>query len=163
MPNIFLGLGSNIGNRGENISKAIEFIKNISGSEFLRCSSFYESAPWGNEFQNNFINCVVEINTEIAPEELFLILKDIEIKCGRKKREKWAEREIDIDILFYGDLIFEKQDFYIPHKEICNRNFVLIPMNELAPDLIHPVCKKNISEILAETGDRLECRKINFN
>lgn len=163
MSKIFLGLGSNIGNREKHISDAIEFIKNISGSEFLRCSSFFESAPWGNKLQDNFINCVVEISSEIAPEELFLILKDIEIKCGRQKREKWAEREIDIDILFYGNLVFEKEGLNIPHKEICNRNFVLIPMNELEPGLIHPVYKKSISEILSETGDISECKKINFN
>lgn len=163
MPKIFLGLGSNIGNREEHISKAIDYIMNISGIQFLRCSSFYETAPWGKEFQNNFINCVVEISSGIEPEELFMLFKDIEEKCGRQKREKWSEREIDIDILFYGDLVFEKDGFNIPHKEICNRNFVLIPMNELEPGLIHPVKKKKISDILSETGDKLACKKIIFN
>lgn len=162
MPEIFLGLGSNIENREEHISKAIEFIKDISEIIFLRCSSFYETAPWGIEVQNNFINCVIEISTDIKPKELFRILKDVEIKCGRQKRDKWTEREIDIDILFYGDLVYEKNGIVIPHKEISNRNFVLIPMNELEPDLIHPVTKKTISEILLETGDKLMCKKINF-
>jgi len=163
MPKIFLGLGSNIGNREEHITKAIDFIKDISGVTFLRCSSFYETAPWGKETQNNFINCVVEISSEIAPGNLFAILKDIEAKCGRQKREKWSEREIDIDILFYGDLVYEKDGIIIPHKEIRNRNFVLIPMNELEPDFLHPVTGKIISVILSETGDKLACKKINFN
>ncbi len=162
MPEIFLGLGSNIGNREKHILKAIEFIKNISGIIFLRCSSFYETAPWGIEVQNNFINCVIKISSEIEPKELFRILKDIELKCGRQKRDKWTEREIDIDILFYGDIVYEKDGIIIPHKEISNRNFVLIPMKELEPDLIHPVTKKTISEILLETGDKLMCKKINF-
>jgi len=160
MHRVFLGLGSNIGDRLNFISNAVTEIRNNKAVKFVKSSSVYETEPWGVEKQNLFLNIVIEICTALKPDELLKFIKEIEPVLGRVARKKWTEREIDIDILFYDDLIINKKGLNIPHPEIQNRNFVLIPMNEIAPDFIHPVLKKKISELTVMSPDKLKCKRI---
>lgn len=160
MHRVFLGIGSNIGNRFNYISKAVSEIKNNGNVSLVKSSSLYDTEPWGEKRQNTFLNIVIEISTFLSPDELLLFIKDTEIKLGRTFRKKWTEREIDIDILFYDDLVINKKGLKIPHPEIQNRNFVLIPLNEIAPDFIHPILTKKISDLATLSQDELKCKKI---
>jgi 2-amino-4-hydroxy-6-hydroxymethyldihydropteridine diphosphokinase len=157
---VFLGLGSNIGDRIGFILDALDEIKKNSGLKFVKSSSFYETEPWGIKEQNLFLNIVVEICASLTPGELVKFIKETESKLGRITRKKWSEREIDIDILFYDDLIINEKGLNIPHPEIQNRNFVLIPLEEIAPDFIHPVLKKKISDLVSLSTDKLKCKRI---
>ncbi len=153
MPFAYLGLGSNIGNRIEYIKKALVAISKLPKTKITKISSLYETEPYGIKEQPWFINLAVEISTELKPDELFKKCKLIETKLGRQKREKWAEREIDIDILLYGDLIISTPELQIPHADMHNRRFVLIPLSEIAPEVVHPILKKSVSELLIECKD----------
>lgn len=145
--NVFLGLGSNLGDRKKLLSDAIEKI----GDEHTiveKISSLYETSPYGNIKQDNFLNIVIRIVTNYSIEKLFERMKIIEKALGRKNTIlKWGPREIDIDILFYNDLIYNSDNVIIPHPEILMRDFVLLPLIEIAPDYIHPVIKKKLDEI----------------
>ncbi|MBN8570808.1 MAG: 2-amino-4-hydroxy-6-hydroxymethyldihydropteridine diphosphokinase [Ignavibacteria bacterium] len=156
MAKVFLGLGSNIGDRKKYLEEAIQEIKNIPGTKVLKLSSVYETEPWGFSEQEEYLNAVIEIETEQAYEKLLKEVKAIEIILGRDKRDKWKSRKIDIDILFYGDLVYEDENLHIPHKHIEDRNFVLVPLNEIEPDFVHPITKKKISEILQNSKDKLK-------
>ena len=153
MMRVFLGLGSNVGDRYKFILRAIEEIEKIRGVNLISKSSVYETEPWGNKEQNRFLNSVIEVNTNLEALSLFRELKRVEKKLGRVKNIKWAEREIDIDILFYDDDIILNDTLEIPHHEIENRRFVLIPLEEIASNFIHPVFNKTISELLESTDD----------
>lgn len=157
---VFLGLGSNIGDRSDFISGAVSEIKKNKAVKFVTSSSVYETEPWGVEKQNLFLNIVIEIYTSLTPNDLLKFIKETESKLGRLKRKKWTEREIDIDILFYQDFTINKKGLKIPHPEIQNRNFVLIPMNEIARDFVHPGFQKKISELTVMSPDKLKCKKI---
>ncbi len=149
----YLGIGSNIEDRISYIKKALVALSKLSKTKITKISSLYETEPYGKKDQPWFINLVVEISTELTADELFKKCKLIETKLGRQKREKWAEREIDIDILLYDDLIISTPELQIPHPDMHNRRFVLIPLSEIAPDVIHPVLKKSVSELLIECKD----------
>jgi 2-amino-4-hydroxy-6-hydroxymethyldihydropteridine diphosphokinase len=130
----------------------------------------YETEPWGILKQNSFLNSAAEIETTLEPQQLFRKIKETEIKLGREERKRWLEREIDIDILFYDNKIINSEynrsrtetycndecKLTIPHNEIPNRKFVLIPLNEIAPDLKHPINRKTVSEMLREIRDTSE-------
>jgi dihydroneopterin aldolase/2-amino-4-hydroxy-6-hydroxymethyldihydropteridine diphosphokinase len=156
MNNVFLGLGSNIGDRKKYLEEAIEEIKKIPDTKVTKLSGIYETEPWGFKEQAEYLNAVIEIETEINYPELLKEVKNIEIRLGRDKTDKWKSRKIDIDILFYGDLVYEDEKLHIPHKHIEDRNFVLVPLNEIEPDFVHPVTKKKISEILQNSKDKLK-------
>lgn len=156
MNNVFLGLGSNIGDRKRYLKEAIEEIKKIPDTKVIKLSGIYETEPWGFKEQAEYLNAVIEIETDIHYPELLKEVKDIEIRLGRDKTDKWKSRKIDIDILFYGDLVYEDEKLHIPHKHIEDRNFVLVPLNEIEPDFVHPVTKKKISEILENSKDKLK-------
>ena len=111
-------------------------------------SSVYETEPYGVKDQDDFLNVVVKINTEYSPVDLFSLLKSIEKVLGREKTIKWGPREIDLDILFYNDLIYSDENLTIPHKGIAERDFVLTPLNEIEPGLVYPVTGKKISELI---------------
>ena len=153
MPLVYICIGSNVGNRIVFLKKAINEIKNLNGIVLRNLSSVYETEPWGYKEQGYFLNQVIEIETEEKPVALLKKLKETEKKLGRSEGKKWQEREIDIDILFYGDYIIKKKGLEIPHPEIQNRKFVLIPLNEIAPAYIHPVLRNSISEILRTLRD----------
>jgi 2-amino-4-hydroxy-6-hydroxymethyldihydropteridine diphosphokinase len=162
MPVAFLGIGSNIGDRYGYLKKALEKIGNVKGIKFINCSSIYETEPWGIREQKDFLNCVFQIETILSPGELISELKSIETELGRKNNVQWREREIDIDILFYDDLVYKDEILEIPHSEIADRKFVLIPMYEIAPDFIHPSKGVNISEMLESTKDTSKVVKQNL-
>jgi len=146
MSNIFLALGSNVGDKKKNIEKAVvllgEKVTNIV------CAPIYETKPVGYEQQENFYNTVIKGQTELSPEALLGFVKGIEKKIGRKERFRNGPREIDIDILFYNDLVFHAKDLIIPHPRMRERDFVLQPFADISPHTIHPLYKKTIQELL---------------
>jgi 2-amino-4-hydroxy-6-hydroxymethyldihydropteridine diphosphokinase len=145
MPVVYLGIGSNIGDKQGNITSALCRISEIC--EVKKKSRMYLTEPVGNIEQDWFLNCVVEIQTEIEPKHLLSSFKSIERKLGRAKNVKNGPRIIDIDILFYGNNIVNTKNLVIPHPLLHERLFVLQPMIDLNPDFIHPVLKKSIQEL----------------
>jgi len=143
----YIGIGSNLGVQINNIDSAVELIDQNINCSVEQASSIYESAPYGNVSQNDFFNAVVKIKTSYAPKELFHFLKSIESEVGRKYTTKWGPREIDLDILFYNNEIFTDDEITIPHKDLLNRDFVVVPLLEIEPELVHPVMKKKLNEI----------------
>ena len=152
MNNVFLQLGSNMGNRIELLSKAEEKIHNDIG-RIIKKSKIYESTPWKVDGQSNYLNQVIKIDTELDPLNLLRKILLIENDLGRKRLEKWGERLIDIDILFYNDSILETPNLCIPHKHLHERNFVLIPLNEIDAEWVHPKINKSISQLLTDCSD----------
>jgi len=147
----YLCAGSNLGNRLENIERAIQLIRKIEDVSLLRCSAIRETYPEGEgvEFQPLFLNCVIETSTNINPTILLIKLQEIENKLGRHRKERWGPRTLDLDILLYGNYIISSSspDLKIPHPYMAERMFVLEPLAELVPDLIHPTLKKKIIDI----------------
>jgi 2-amino-4-hydroxy-6-hydroxymethyldihydropteridine diphosphokinase len=158
MAGVYLGFGSNIDDRLMYLGKALNEISKLRDTKIIKCSSVYQTEPWGIKEQNAFLNFVLFIETEIYPSELLKELKDIEIRCGRIKRNKWYEREIDIDILFYGNVIFDSEQLVIPHPEMQNRKFVLVPLNEINSGFIHPVFNVSVESLLERTSDKSEVK-----
>ncbi len=154
MNRAFIGLGSNLGERLEIIEQAIAQLSKLPHTAICAVSSIYESPPIDGSEQNQFLNAVCKLKTDLPPKTLLDALKHIERKLGRPERyPRWSPRPIDLDILFYNDLVIQQDDLTIPHAEIPNRKFVLLPMLELE-DIVHPVLKKHITTLLAETSDR---------
>ncbi|MEQ8584205.1 MAG: 2-amino-4-hydroxy-6-hydroxymethyldihydropteridine diphosphokinase [Marinoscillum sp.] len=158
MKGIFLLLGSNLGDRMQNLQQAKEILAaheiNISG-----LSAVYESAPWGDENQGWFLNMVLQIDTIHDPESLLQCCLDTEKQMGRTRLKKWGERIIDVDILYYNDFIVESPHLRIPHPGIAMRRFTLMPLAELVPDEIHPVLKLPQKQLLEICPDTLACHK----
>ena len=152
MNQVFLQLGSNLGNREQLLFDATTIIANKIGAVVLK-SKVYESTPWRTEGQVNYLNQIVKIETKFTPEATLQFALDIEEELGRVRVEKWGERLIDIDIIFFNDEIIETSDLCIPHKHMHERNFVLEPLNEIAPEYIHPKYKKTIAELLDQSKD----------
>ena len=142
MTTIYLSLGSNIGNRKKNLEKALIELGQNNIKE-IKISSFYETEPVGPK-QRNFYNIAGKFKTNLKPQELLKTVKQIEEKLGRTKTYHWGPRIIDIDILFYGKQTIKTTNLIIPHKEIKNRAFVLVPMNEIASKFVHPIYRKTI-------------------
>ncbi|ADL41567.1 2-amino-4-hydroxy-6-hydroxymethyldihydropteridine pyrophosphokinase [Caldicellulosiruptor obsidiansis OB47] len=145
---VFLGLGSNLGDRGENIKKAIEHLKDKIRIE--KVSSIIETEPYGFVDQPKFLNCVLKGTTVLSPLELLEFVLDIENKMGRKRLFKWGPRNIDIDILFYDDCVIDTENLKIPHPELHKRLFVLEPLCEIEKDFVHPVLKKSVYELYTQ-------------
>lgn len=159
MHTLYLLLGSNIGDSSLKLENAIVFIEKKIGT-VKKKSSLYATAAWGNVQQNDFINQVILVQTTLTASEVLTQIFGIEQKMGRVRTYKNAAREIDIDILFFDEAIIETNTLTIPHKEIQNRKFVLQPMNEIAPTLLHPVLKKDITTLLNICTDALNVQKI---
>jgi len=155
MAKVFLSLGSNVGDRLTNIQQAASMLSIDNNIKILKTSSFYETEPWGNKKQAWFINAAMAIETSLSPEELLKCFQNIELKLGRKRGlfKKWQERTIDIDILMYDDKIINTQNLIIPHPYMHERAFVLVPMLEVKPDLVHPVFNKTISQLYDELSN----------
>ncbi len=152
MSTAFLSLGSNTGDRLSVIQQAVSFLSNDNSIEILAASSFYETEPWGRKNQAWFVNAVIAVKTELSPVELLRVCQDIESKLGRDRSNevRWGERPIDIDILFYDDLVMSNEILTIPHMFVHKRAFTLVPMLEIKPDFIHPVLNKTILDLHSE-------------
>lgn len=146
---VFLGIGSNLGRRKENCLKALEILKK-KGLTLLASSSIIETEPWGVEDQPPFVNMVVKAETKLSPLQLLKTVKEIEKEMGRRETYRWGPRVIDIDILFYDSQVVDLPELKIPHPYIQDREFVLRPLSEIAPDLVHPILKKPIKVLLDE-------------
>lgn len=150
---LFLSLGSNLGNREENLNQAIQLIRqNISTN--LSISNIYETEPWGNLNQAGFLNLILKIeNSSFVPHEILEKIQKIENELGRVRVEKWGERCIDIDIIYYDDLIIDDARLVIPHPFVQERKFVLVPLADVAPDWVHPILQKTTLQMLQDCPD----------
>jgi 2-amino-4-hydroxy-6-hydroxymethyldihydropteridine diphosphokinase len=151
---VYIGIGSNLGDRKANTLEALDRVSKLPGTRVVRASSLYESEPLGDA-KTWFVNSVIEIETEFDPEDLLKKLKAIEKAMGRKrvKGKRWGSRIIDLDILLCNQEIVEKRSLKIPHPELHKRRFVLLPLAELAPQLIHPQLGQSVSGLLATLKD----------
>lgn len=148
----YLSLGTNLGNKEENLRRSMQLIEKQVGRLFVR-SAFYVTAPWGFHSENTFLNNAVGVRTVLAPLSLLEVTQQIEQTLGRTCKSAngvYHDRPIDIDILFYDDLVTKSERLTLPHPLLHQRTFVLEPMNEIAPDLLHPVLKKDIHTLIAD-------------
>ncbi|HXZ11616.1 MAG TPA: 2-amino-4-hydroxy-6-hydroxymethyldihydropteridine diphosphokinase [Candidatus Sulfotelmatobacter sp.] len=157
MKTVYLSLGSNIGDRAANLARAIEALP-ARGVRVTRQSSVYETEPVELREQAWFLNCVVEVETDLMPLQLMHALHAIEREMGRVRRVGKGPRLIDIDILLFGTSVVRTAELEIPHPRMAERRFVLVPFAEIAPGVRHPILQKTIAELLAETPDRSEVR-----
>lgn len=153
----YLGLGSNLGDRQENLLRAVERLEQ-SGIRVVRSSSIYETEPVCRRPQPWFLNCVLAVETVLMPVQLLHRLQQIEQELGRRRMVVSGPRTIDIDILFYERAIVRSAELTIPHPRLAERRFVLRPLQEIAPELPHPPTRKTVSELLAEVADRAQVR-----
>jgi 2-amino-4-hydroxy-6-hydroxymethyldihydropteridine diphosphokinase len=150
-------IGGNLGEREKNLRQARELLEANCGKIKQR-SSVYETAAWGKTDQPDFLNQVLELETKLDAAKLMRDILKIESQMGRERNEKYSARTIDVDILFFNDEIIDQPGLIVPHPQLHTRRFVLTPLNEIASQLIHPIFKKNISELLEECADKLEVK-----
>jgi 2-amino-4-hydroxy-6-hydroxymethyldihydropteridine diphosphokinase len=158
MKNVFLLTGGNLGNRVQNLEKAKNTIIQSCGL-LLKSSSLYQTAAWGPIQQPDYLNQVLEIDTQMEPNALLDQLLTIENTMGRTRSERYAARTIDIDILFYGKTILDKKELIIPHPRLYSRRFVLVPLCEIAPNFMHPILGLSIEQMLDRCSDPLDVKK----
>jgi 2-amino-4-hydroxy-6-hydroxymethyldihydropteridine diphosphokinase len=159
---IYLLLGSNLDNRWKTLEKARTLIHNRVG-EIYKSSKVYETAPWGNTTQPAFLNQVIIIRSALTPKKILSKTQSIETELGRIRKEKWGERSIDIDILYYNSQIYNTPNLKIPHPEIQNRRFTLVPLVEIAAKFLHPVLLKSNAELLTNCSDLLKVKRVYYN
>jgi len=150
---VYIGLGSNLGDRHKNCLAAVERLRQ-NGLLVTRQSSLHETKPWGLTEQPDFINMAVEAETDLGPAELLELLKIIEKDMGRRGAERWGPRVIDLDILLYDALTLNSESLTIPHALMHEREFVLKPLSEIAGDMVHPVLGRKISDLLASVAGK---------
>lgn len=156
---VFLLLGSNLGDRAQVLAAAREAIGEQAGG-IVNQSAVYETAPWGVTDQPAFLNQVLEISTSLLPEDLLRIILNIEHDLGRVRYERWGARVIDIDILYFRQTVMDSARLTLPHPRIQDRRFVLAPLAEIAPDFLHPLLQKTSSQLLEECPDTSDVSKI---
>lgn len=145
-----VGAGSNLGDREEVIRKSISWLGSREGNRLCACSSLYETEPFGKTDQDWFLNCVVQLETSHGPKAFFRQLQRAEDLAGRIRTERWGPRILDLDLLFFDDLVSSDAELTVPHPGVALRRFVLEPLCEVAPDLVHPVLGKTSKELLKE-------------
>ena len=170
---LYLGLGSNLGQREENLAEAVRLLEpnrrstvgsaaagvesdesNLDEIQISRRSSVYETSPWGYSDQPDFLNCVLEAHTNLSPDKLLERVQAVEQLVGRQPSVRYGPRHIDIDILLYGDDIIAQPDLQIPHPRLHQRAFALVPLAELQPGLVHPILKTTIGELASQVDGR---------
>jgi 2-amino-4-hydroxy-6-hydroxymethyldihydropteridine diphosphokinase len=159
MKRAYLLLGSNEGDREQWLRDAIIQVVTTCGT-VIRMSSIYSTAAWGLEDQPDFLNMTLAIDTNLSPTGLLAAIQQIEKNLGRQRDVKWGQRTLDVDILFYGDEVIALPDLKVPHPSLQERRFALEPLCEIAPTLVHPLLKKNISQLLDECRDPLGVHKL---
>ncbi|MFD1630847.1 2-amino-4-hydroxy-6-hydroxymethyldihydropteridine diphosphokinase [Pseudopedobacter beijingensis] len=155
----FLSIGANLGDRLDSIEKSLKHIEETIG-EIVTQSSVYETQAWGNTNQPDFLNIAIEVRTHLLPQDLLTQIGVIERDLGRKRKEHWGARTIDIDILFYDNLVIKTPDLTIPHPFLQERAFVLVPLNEITSKYIHPILKKNVQQLYDLCEDKSQVVKL---
>ncbi len=159
MNSVYLLIGGNLGNRIENFNVAKAFISSELG-KIIKTSSIYETAAWGITDQPDFLNQVLLIESKLPAQKIMQLILSIENKLGRVRTQKNASRIIDIDILFYNNEIINEMGLTVPHPEIQNRKFALIPLIDIAPDFVHPILKLSLKHLLSISKDKLEVKQL---
>ena len=149
---VYIALGSNLGERDVYLRRAVAALRTTDGFTVRRVSRFYETDPIGKTDQPPFLNGVLEGETALPPGALLTTLQGIEKTLGRVHRERWGPREIDLDLLLYGNRVIEEKELTIPHPHLHERDFVLVPLSDLCPALRHPKLNKTVREFLEESG-----------
>lgn len=160
MVQAFLGLGSNLGQREAFIERAIVALAQTPCILVCRRSELYETEPVGDAEQPWFVNAVVEIETDLSPQELLGVCKQIERSLGRRERVRYGPREIDLDILLYDNIIVNEPDLQIPHAQLHRRRFVLVPLAEIAPRAVHPILRQPVAHLLQSLDDPKEVKPL---
>ncbi len=150
----FVGLGANLGEREAMIRQALEALSKLPQTTLVKASSLYDTEPVGEVDQPNFLNAVAQIDTELTPRQLLWNLFLIEKRLGRVRTHRWGPRTIDLDLLLYGGLVVEEPDLTVPHPELARRSFVLVPLVELDPLLVHPVTGETLVHLLSRLNTR---------
>ena len=158
---VVLLFGANLGDRVQTLQRAADLIAERVGP-VVRLSELYETAPWGVADQPTYLNQVLAVETELKPEEVLARTQAIEQELGRVRLEKWGARIIDIDMLYYDQLILQTDTLTIPHPYLHQRRFTLVPLAEIAPDFVHPVLQKTTMELLMECADTSEVTLFSF-
>lgn len=159
---IFLATGSNLGNRKARLQQAEQLIQSHIG-KIIAASSIYETAPWGHADQPDFFNQVLKVESTMSPSEVLSGILSIEEMMGRKRTFRYAPREIDIDILFFNDEVINEENIIIPHPFLHKRNFVLAPLLEIAPEMVHPIRKEKITQLAEHCDDLLRVKKLGID
>ena len=153
MPKVYLGLGSNLGDRLENCREALRRLKGSGEVRLIRASSAYETEPVGEGFGGWFINAIAEAETDLDPIPLLQLLRQIEEEMGRRGERSGSDRPIDLDLLLYGDLLLDSEDLIVPHPRLHLRRFVLEPLSEIAPQRVHPRLGRTMESLLGDLED----------
>ena len=151
---VFVGLGSNLGEREAMIRLALEALSRLPGTHLVKASSLYDTEPVGEVDQPNFLNAVAQLDTELTARQLLWNLHLIEKRLGRVRTQRWGPRTIDLDLLLYGSLVLDEPELTVPHPELTARSFVLVPLVELDPLLVHPVTGETLLHHLSRLNTR---------